>query len=100
MNNEKVLVTGAAGFIGSAVSIKLLANRYEVLGIDNLNSYYSPELKIQRLKNINYKFKNDDLWRFEKMAIEDERGLENIFKEFKPNIVINLAAQAGVRYSI
>ena len=97
---QKVLVTGAAGFIGSAVSMKLLLNGYEVLGIDNLNNYYSTNLKIQRLKNIDNQFKNDGTWRFEKMSIEDEEGIENIFKIFKPDIVINLAAQAGVRYSI
>ena len=72
---QKVLVTGAAGFIGSAVSVKLLLNGYEVLGIDNLNNYYSTNLKIQRLENINCQFKNEGIWRFEKMSIEDEEGI-------------------------
>ncbi len=100
MNNEKVLVTGAAGFIGSAVSMKLLLNGYEVLGIDNLNDYYSTNLKIKRLEHLKNHFEEKRNWHFEKMSIEDEKGIDNIFRIFQPNIVINLAAQAGVRYSI
>ncbi len=100
MNNEKVLVTGAAGFIGSAVSMKLLLNGYKVLGIDNLNDYYSTNLKIQRLNLFKNHIEEQKNWRFEKISIEDEESIENIFKIFQPNIVINLAAQAGVRYSI
>ena len=100
MKNEKVLVTGAAGFIGAAVSLKLLENGYQVKGIDNLNDYYSTDLKIQRLENLKNKINKKNIWHFEKISIEDEIAIENIFRKFQPEIVIHLAAQAGVRYSI
>lgn len=92
----KILVTGSAGFIGSAVCKKLLIQKYEVIGIDNLNNYYDPKLKISRLKNIlDYKkFKNY------KIDISDKKKIFKIFKKYNPKIVVHLAAQAGVRYSL
>ena len=71
-----ILVTGAAGFIGSAVSMELLLNGYQVLGIDNLNNYYSTNLKTQRLDNLKNHIKEQRNWRFEKISIEDEKGMQ------------------------
>lgn len=92
----KVLVTGVAGFIGMHVA-KLLLNRGdEVVGIDNLNDYYDPKLKLVRLDQLapfpNFKFVQGD--------IADQVTMENLFGAEKPNRVVNLAAQAGVRYSL
>jgi len=98
-NNMVILVTGAAGFIGFHLCIKLINHGFEVIGIDNLNSYYSPLLKEKRIEiieNIN----QNNLWSFYKVNLENTETIEEIFKKHKPNIVINLAAQAGVRYSI
>jgi len=102
MNDQKhkILITGVAGFIGSEVAKKLILNNYKIIGIDNLNSYYDVNLKNQRLKNINYLVKKECEFTFYRGSIEDEEFLNKIFLEHKPNIVINLAAQAGVRYSI
>ena len=91
-----VLVTGAAGFIGSALCIDLLNNGEVVIGIDNHNNYYDPKLKEDRiLRQIN--FKNYNHFRVD---LNDKETLNSIFKKYKPSIVVNLAAQAGVRYSI
>ena len=91
----KILVTGAAGFIGAALSKKLLESGFHVVGIDNLNDYYSPILKEQRLNLIEQK----KGWNFYKISIEDKEKIGEIFLKYKPKVVINLAAQAGVRYS-
>jgi len=92
----KVLVTGAAGFIGSALSLRLLDRGDEVIGIDNHNDYYNPALKEARLArhidHPNYTHIRIDL--------EDREGIADLFKTHKPQRVVNLAAQAGVRYSI
>ncbi len=99
LGNKKVLVTGAAGFIGSEIVKKLLTEGYEVLGLDNLNDYYNPLLKEKRIETIE-EINQNNLWSFYKVNLEDTKQIEEIFKLQKPNIVINLAAQAGVRYSI
>lgn len=93
---KKILVTGGAGFIGFHLSKSLLEQGCQVIGFDNLNDYYEVQLKLDRLAIIekydNYKFIKGDL--------ADKDILEKIFKEEKPDIVVNLGAQAGVRYSI
>jgi UDP-glucuronate 4-epimerase len=92
----RVLVTGAAGFIGSALSARLLARGDEVFGFDNLNTYYDVHLKEARLARLTPQAG----FRFMKASLEDRPALEKAFAEFKPQRVVNLAAQAGVRYSI
>lgn len=91
----RILVTGVAGFIGSHLAKKLISNGHEILGIDNINDYYDPQLKEDRLKNIGLKN-----FRFNKIDLSDADRIKSIFKDFKPNIVVHLAAQAGVRYSL
>jgi len=92
----KILVTGAAGFIGSALSIRLLDRGDEVIGIDNLNDYYDPKLKEARLaRHLNHpKFTHVNI------DLENRDGIRELFEKEKPQGVVNLAAQAGVRYSI
>ncbi len=92
----KVLVTGSAGFIGSALSLRLLERGDEVIGIDNLNDYYDVELKKARLARTQQHPRFTDL----RMNMEDRAALQEVFATHRPNRVINLAAQAGVRYSI
>ena len=92
----RVLVTGAAGFIGSHLSQRLLARGDEVLGYDNLNPYYDPRLKQARLD----KLLPLDGFGFVQASLEDRTALEAAFDQFKPQRVVNLAAQAGVRYSL
>ena len=100
-NNGSVLITGAAGFIGSFLVKKFLRSGYQVIGIDNINSYYDESLKLKRLENIKeYSIKNNFNWLFYKINIEDKNHMSQIFLETKPQFVVNLAAQAGVRYSI
>jgi len=96
-----ILVTGAAGFIGFHICKKLLNDDFNVVGIDNLNDYYDPDLKKARIKNINaFASANSLSWHFKKISLENQKQLDNIFSKFKPKIVVNLAAQAGVRYSL
>ena len=95
--SKKILITGAAGFIGFSLCKKLIKESISVVGIDNLNSYYDINLKEARLKELN---KNNKYFKFYKIDIEDTININKIFKEYKPDIVFNLAAQAGVRYSI
>tara|TARA_B100000214_G_C23933270_1_gene611868 strand:+ start:382 stop:1401 length:1020 start_codon:yes stop_codon:yes gene_type:complete len=97
----KTLVTGAAGFIGYHLTKKLITNGIKVLGIDNFNEYYDPKLKQSRyenLKKIANNFGVDFL--IKNVSIEDYSKLKLIAEEFQPKRVVNLAAQAGVRYSI
>ena len=94
-----VLVTGAAGFIGAALSIRLLQRGDRVVGLDNLNDYYDPRLKQARLRQIEA-IAPVGSWRFERMALEDEPALMALFADERPQVVVNLAAQAGVRYSL
>lgn len=92
----RILVTGAAGFIGSALSHRLLARGDEVLGYDNLNDYYDPTLKDARLARLT----PQPGFGFVKASLEDRPALEAAFADFRPQRVVNLAAQAGVRYSL
>ena len=92
----RILVTGVAGFIGMHVAVRLLADGYEVIGIDNLNDYYDVRLKQARLAHIG----SPNQFHFEKLDLCDRTGIKRLFAERRPEIVINLAAQAGVRYSL
>lgn len=92
----KILVTGAAGFIGFHVSRALLARGDEVLGVDNINDYYDPALKDARLAML----RAQPGFRFEKFDIGDRERMQGLFGESKPPRVVHLAAQAGVRYSL
>jgi len=92
----KILVTGAAGFIGSALSIRLLDRGDEVIGIDNLNDYYDPKLKEARMA----RHLNHSNFTHVNINLEDREGIKKLFEKEKPQGVVNLAAQAGVRYSI
>ena len=96
----KIFITGVAGFIGFHVAKRFLENGDQVLGIDNLNNYYDINLKKSRLNEIN-KLSKGIVSNFEFFAcnLEDKNTIKKLFKRFKPNKVINLAAQAGVRYS-
>jgi UDP-glucuronate 4-epimerase len=92
----KILLTGAAGFIGSAVTRVLLDRGDEVIGIDNLNDYYDVNLKNARLRRLT----DDRAFTFVKVDVADRQDIEDIFRKHRPQRVIHLAAQAGVRYSI
>lgn len=94
--NKIYLVTGAAGFIGSFLAKRLLEEGCRVIGIDNMNDYYDVNLKVARLEEL----RPFEQFTFIKGNISDKDMVLKIFEEYKPNIVVNLAAQAGVRYSI
>ena len=96
MPKNKILVTGSAGFIGYHLCKSLLIDNYEVLGIDNINNYYDVNLKNSRLNDLS---KNENFF-FKKIDISDRESLSDSFIKFQPSVVVNLAAQAGVRYSI
>lgn len=104
LNHKTIFVTGAAGFIGSNL-VKRLLNELEgvkVVGIDNMNDYYDVSIKEYRLKQIEAlaKEKKENQWIFVKGNIADRTAIDEIFSAHKPQVVVNLAAQAGVRYSI
>ena len=92
----KILITGVAGFIGFHLSKRLLEESYQVVGIDKLNDYYDKSLKKDRLEILS-QYKN---FSFQKIDLKDKEAIDKIFASYKPSHVINLAAQAGVRYSI
>jgi UDP-glucuronate 4-epimerase len=108
----KILVTGAAGFIGFHTCLKLVKQGHEVYGIDNINDYYDPKLKFDRLNELGLNqaeskfFKNEvqsakfNSLRFSRIDLVDHESIDNLFKQEQFEVVCNLAAQAGVRYSI
>ena len=108
----KILVTGAAGFIGFHTCLKLVRQGHEVYGIDNINDYYDPKLKFDRLNELGFSevesklFKNEvqsakfNSLRFSRIDLVDNESIDNLFKQEQFEVVCNLAAQAGVRYSI
>ena len=108
----KILVTGAAGFIGFHTCLKLVSQGHEVYGIDNINDYYDPKLKFDRLNELGFNetasklFKNEvqsakfNSLRFSRIDLIDHKSIDNLFKQEQFEVVCNLAAQAGVRYSI
>ena len=106
--NQPVLVTGAAGFIGAAVCQRLLARGEQVVGLDNLNSYYDPALKQARLDRLgelapssaNGPSEAAPAWRFQLLDLADGEAMAALFAATKPRAVVHLAAQAGVRYSL
>ena len=104
LQNKTILVTGAAGFIGSNLILELLKTQSSVniVGIDNMNNYYDVSIKEYRLKQIEKLVEEHpkSTWKFVKGSIADKALVDSLFEEYKPNVVVNLAAQAGVRYSI
>jgi UDP-glucuronate 4-epimerase len=93
---QKILVTGAAGFIGFHLTRRLLGDGHSVLGVDNFNSYYIPKLKRDRIAQIKKDFPSTEILELDIKNPE----LENVVKNFAPEVVVHLAAQAGVRYSL
>ncbi len=89
----KIIVTGAAGFVGAHLSVELIKNNHEIIGIDNFNRYYSRDLKRDRIAAL----LGEDVGLVEECNIQDYSSMEKIFDKFRPEVVINLAAQAGVR---
>lgn len=104
LNQKTIFITGAAGFIGANLVTKLISSVsfIHIVGIDNMNDYYDVSIKEYRLRQIKNCSKNypDSKWTFIKGNIADRTLIDTIFEEYRPAIVVNLAAQAGVRYSI
>ena len=104
LDNQVILVTGAAGFVGSNLVMELLKTTQgaTIIGVDNMNDYYDVSIKEYRLKKIEELVaeKSDSSWIFVKGNIADRSLIDSLFSEYEPAVVVNLAAQAGVRYSI
>ncbi len=94
---KKILITGAAGFIGAHLSKKLIGNGIEVVGLDNVNDYYDPRLKMDRMADLT---DGSELFTHVNIEISDRESVKNLFEEYQFDAVVNLAAQAGVRYSL
>ena len=101
---KSILVTGSAGFIGANLVLRLLENQEptQIIGLDNMNNYYDPSLKEYRLRVIDEKasMHSEHKYTFVRGSIADRELINHLFEEYKFDIVVNLAAQAGVRYSI
>ena len=104
LKNKTILVTGAAGFIGANLVTKLIktGEPMNIIGLDNMNDYYDVSIKEYRLAEIDklVSVNTQVAWNFIKGDLADSSLINDIFNEYKPQIVVNLAAQAGVRYSI
>lgn len=104
LQGKTVLITGAAGFIGANLVLELLrsVNSIKIVGVDNLNDYYDVSIKEYRLRQIEKSVTQlkESSWEFLRVSISDKETVDTIFAKYQPSIVINLAAQAGVRYSI
>jgi len=102
LNGKSIFVTGAAGFIGSNLVKRLFKDVKDanIIGIDNMNDYYDVSLKEYRLKELDGSVPDGTTWQFVKGDIADKATIDGIFEQYKPAVVVNLAAQAGVRYSI
>ena len=94
---KKILVTGAAGFIGAHLSKKLISNGIEVVGLDNINDYYDPRLKVDRMADLTA---GSDMFTHVNIELSDRASVEDLFEQHQFEAVVNLAAQAGVRYSL
>ena len=93
---KKILITGAGGFIGFNLTYSLLKKNNVIVGVDNLNSYYSKKLKKSRINQLK-KFKNFFFFKFD---LKDTKKIENLFRKFKFDLVLHFAAQPGIRYSL
>ena len=102
LDYKTIFVTGAAGFIGSNLVKRLFKDVKDatIVGIDNMNDYYDVALKDYRLSELNTIVPEGITWKFVKGDIADKQTIDGIFEEYKPQVMVNLAAQAGVRYSI
>tara|TARA_B100000676_G_scaffold250721_1_gene255416 strand:- start:120 stop:1103 length:984 start_codon:yes stop_codon:yes gene_type:complete len=103
MENKRILITGAAGFIGFSLCRRMLSQNNDILAIDNFSDYYDPNLKESRFKKLveeSEKRSSNKTFTFEKMDLLDKKNLNKVLYEFKPHIICHLAAQAGVRYSL
>ena len=102
LDGKTIFVTGAAGFIGSNLVKRLFKDTKQttIIGIDNMNDYYDVSLKESRLKEIEESVPSEIVWKFVKGDISDKEIIDYLFEKYRPTVVVNLAAQAGVRYSI